>query len=357
MGKEEMGSRFNRLLLAAAATAGIFVCFLLAAPFLAPLTWALTLTILSSPLHGRIERMLKRPDLAAMLSTLTLVLIVILPSAFVLQRLVQEAATGAAYIQTQVDSGVVQRVIDRYPSIAPIGNWIEERIDLRAIMASFATGLSNVGASFVRGSVTQAIAAVLTFYLLFYFLRDRRAALGVVRDLLPPTQDETDRLFGRIVDTVQATIYGTVAVAAVQGTLGGLMFWVLELPTPVVWGLVMGLLSVVPVLGTFVVWIPAAIFLALDGSWEKALVLAVWGAVVIGGIDNILRPMLVGNRLKLHTVPTFLSIIGGLILFGASGFILGPLVVIVTILLVEIWRSREIKPQPAKTSARVPSTD
>ena len=344
-----MRSGFDALLLAAATTIGIVLCVLLAAPFLAPLIGALALAILFVPLHERIERRLKHPNVAATMSVLVLALIVALPAAFVLERLVEEATTGAAYIQKQVASGVVQRVIDDHPSITPIGHWIEERVDLPAITASLATWLSNLGASFVRGSVVQAIGVVLTFYLLFYFLRDRRAALHLLRDVLPLTHDGTDRLFGRVVDTIRATIYGTVAVSAVQGTLGGLMFWVLDLPTPIVWGMVMGLLSVVPVLGAFVVWIPAAIFLALDGSWGKAVVLALWGAVVVGGIDNVLRPMLVGNRLRLHTVPTFISIIGGLILFGASGFILGPLTVTVTILLVETWRSGKIKPAVPKT--------
>jgi predicted PurR-regulated permease PerM len=96
----------------------------------------------------------------------------------------------------------------------------------------------------------------------------------------------------------------------------------------------------VPVLGAFVVWIPAAVFLALNGDWIKALVLAVWGGVVVGGIDNLLYPMLVGNRLRLHTVPAFISVVGGLALFGPSGVILGPLIVTLTLLLVEIWRER-----------------
>lgn len=91
------------------------------------------------------------------------------------------------------------------------------------------------------------------------------------------------------------------------------------------------------------VWIPAAIFLALDGSWGKAVILTIWGAVVVGGIDNVLRPLLVGNRLRLHTVPTFISMIGGLVLFGTPGFILGPLAATVTIFLVETWGSRGIK--------------
>jgi predicted PurR-regulated permease PerM len=118
------------------------------------------------------------------------------------------------------------------------------------------------------------------------------------------------------------------------------MFWILSLPTPLFWGLVMGLLSIVPVLGAFMVWIPAAILLVLDGSWGKALILTLWGALVVGGIDNILRPMFVGSRLRLHTVPAFISTVGGLILFGAPGLILGPLAVTITMLLVEIWKVR-----------------
>lgn len=102
----------------------------------------------------------------------------------------------------------------------------------------------------------------------------------------------------------------------------------------------MGLLAVVPVFGAFVVWIPAAAFLALDGRWGPALILSVWGSVVIGGIDNVLYPVLVGNRLRLHTIPAFVSIVGGLIVFGGSGVILGPMVVTVTLALLEIWRAR-----------------
>jgi predicted PurR-regulated permease PerM len=159
---------------------------------------------------------------------------------------------------------------------------------------------------------------------------------------VPLTPAETGQLLGRVAETIHATVYGTLAVAAVQGSLGGLMFWALGLPTPLLWGLVMGLLSIVPVLGAFVVWIPAAVLLVLDGSWARALILAAWGGIVVGGIDNVLRPMFVGNRLRLHTIPAFISIIGGLLLFGAPGFILGPLAATTTLLLVGFWARRGI---------------
>lgn len=340
--------RVGALVLALAAIAGVVVCILLAAPFLGAITWALTLAIMFAPLHARMEAALKHANLAAMVSVLTLALIVAVPTAFVVERLINEAATGAASVQASVTSGAIQRLLDAHPTIAPIGKWIEQQIDLPAIMASLAAWLSNAGASFARGSAVQVMEVVLTFYLLFYFLRDWRKAKHLLRAWSPLTHVETEQLCSRVIDTVHATIYGTVAVAAVQGTLGGLMFWFLGLPTPLLWGLVMGLLSIIPVLGAFIVWIPAAALLVLDGSWGKAIILALWGAMVVGGIDNILRPMFVGNRLRLHTVPTFISMIGGLVLFGASGFILGPLVVTVTILLVEIWNAQDQAGHPKK---------
>ena len=149
-----------------------------------------------------------------------------------------------------------------------------------------------------------------------------------------------DRLFERVGDSIHATIYGTLVVSAVQGLLGGLMFWWLGLPAPLLWGVVMGLLAVVPVLGAFVVWIPAAFFLALEGSWGKALILTLWGGVVVAGIDNVLYPILIGNRLKTHTVLAFISVVGGLTLFGPSGLILGPIALTITAALLEIWRCR-----------------
>ena len=147
----------------------------------------------------------------------------------------------------------------------------------------------------------------------------------------------------RVAHTIHATVYGTLTVAAVQGTLGGLMFWWLGLPAPLLWGVVMGLLAIVPVLGAFIVWIPAAIFLALEGSWGKSLVLAFWGSVVVGGIDNLLYPILVGTRLKMHTVLAFIAVIGGMFVFGAAGLIVGPVVVSVTLSLLETWRSRNAR--------------
>lgn len=190
----------------------------------------------------------------------------------------------------------------------------------------------------MRGSVNQLINLLLTFYLLFYFLRDRQRAWRALADFSPLSRAETNLVARRFMDAVQATIFGTLGVAAVQGTLSGLMFWWLGLPLPLFWGVVIGLLAIVPVLGAFVVWVPAAVFLAFEGHWIKALILAAWGGIIVGGVDNLLYPILVGNRLKLHTVPALIGLIGGIILFGAPGLVLGPAVIVVTLVLVEILK-------------------
>ena len=334
-------SRFGRLALAVASVAGILLCALIAWPFLGAITWALTLAILFAPLHGAVEKHVRHPNIAALLSTAIVIVVVVVPAAFVVERLITEATSGIQSLQARVEGGELQALLDRYPALAPFGDWIDRQFDLPSMMSAIATWLSNLGAVFVKGSFLQVVEVFITFYLLFYFLRDRLAAKTVIKTWLPLTPPEIEQVFRRVAETVHATVYGTLAVAAVQGTLGGLMFWVLGLPTPLLWGLVMGLLSIVPVLGAFIVWIPAAILLLLDGSWIRALILAAWGGIVVGSIDNVLRPMFVGNRLRLHTIPAFISIIGGLLLFGAPGFILGALAATMTMLLVEFWTRHE----------------
>ena len=329
------------ILLAFAIIVGCVLCFFLAVPFIGASTAALTLAVIFAPMQAMLERRLRYRGVAAMISLVVIIVVVAVPASFVIERLVAEAAGNARVIQFRIASGEFQRFMDQHPRLAPIGRWIADQVDIPSLASGMATWLSNLGASFVRGSLVQVAVIGLTFYLLFYFLRDRKEARALLIDLLPLTPAESDRVFGRVIDTVRAIVYGTMAVALVQGALGGMMFWLLGIPAALLWGLVMTILSIVPVLGSFVVWIPASVLLAADGRWVHAIVLALWGAVVISNIDNILRPMLVGNRLRLHTVPAFMSMVGGLLVFGMSGFILGPLAVTVTVTLIDIWRERE----------------
>jgi predicted PurR-regulated permease PerM len=332
-------NQVHALALIAATAVGIYLCYLMTAPLLPALAAALALAVLFVPLHRWVLSKVRRPNLAAGISLVVVAIVVVVPVTLVTERIVGEAARGAETVKAMVDSGDWRRAFDAHP-LAPAGRWIEKHVDLPGLIQSVASWLTSTGAALVRGSVVQLVGVVLTFYMLFYFLRDWRAALDGVRALSPLSAADIGRLFDDVFDTVHATVYGTFVVAIVQGALGGLMFWWLGLPAPLLWGLVMGLLAVVPVLGAFIIWIPAALFLFATGSEGKALVLALWGTIVVGGIDNVLYPLLVGNSLKMHTIIAFVSIVGGMIFFGAAGLILGPIVFTVTRVLLQIWRGR-----------------
>ena len=333
-------SRRQNGVLIVATAGGVYVCLRLAVPFVPALAWALGLAVLFAPLQRWLESKLQRPSFAALVSVFTIGLMVVVPVTFVGQRLFEQTAKAAELVEGKVRSGEWRRVFDAQPRLAPVVRRLEQEVDLPGNVKTLATWLSATAGDLVKGSVYQLASLGLTFYLLFFFLRDRLAVLASVRSFSPLSDAEMDPVFDRVRDTIYATFYGTLAVSGVQGLLGGLMFWVLGLSAPLLWGVVMALLAVVPVLGAFVVWLPAAIFLAMEGSWQKALILVLWGMLVVGTIDNLLRPVLVGQRLKLHTVLAFMSVVGGLILFGPAGLVLGPVALAVTLALLAIWSAR-----------------
>lgn len=333
-------------LLALLTAAGLYLCGRMALPFLTPLVWATALAVIFAPMQQRLERMLGSANRAALASVFVIGLLVVAPAAFVGQQLAVQAMVGAARVEAEAASGQWRQRLAEQPLLARPAAAIEARIDLAQTVKLLTDRFGNAAGAMARGSAVQIIGFGLVFYLLFFLLRDRTMVLAAVRRLTPLGPRDMDTMLLRIDDCIHATVYGTLAVASVQGLLGGLMFWALGLPAPLLWGVVMMVLAIVPVLGAFVVWIPAALFLVVENRWAAALVLGLWGVLVVGAIDNLLRPMLVGARLKLHTVPAFIAIVGGLLVFGSAGLILGPVILSVTLALLDVW-ARNGDPLPA----------
>lgn len=318
-----------------------YICFLMAMPFLPALVWALTFAVLFNPLQIWLEAKIKHANLAAITTVLMISSIVIVPALFVGQQLAVQAVSGAQLIEKKVESGEWRRLLNAQPRLAPIIEKIEQQINLPEAVKSFTVWVSNSAGAIIKGSIYQLIGFVITIYLLFFFLRDRKKIMLALCNLLPLSANETTDLLKHISDTIHATVYGVLAVALVQGALGGLIFWLLGLPAPLLWGLMMSLLAVVPMLGSSIIWLPAALYLALEGQWQQSIILVLWGVLVVGTIDNLLRPILIGNRLKLHTLLAFMSVVGGIFLFGLSGVILGPVVLAITLFLLSIWASKK----------------
>jgi predicted PurR-regulated permease PerM len=331
------------------ATAILLVlCWQLVHPFLTPIAWALALAVVAHPLHSWLARRIKHPGIAAGVAVFLIALVLVALATFVGHSVVKEAVAGAQTIQAGLDSGQWRAQLEANPRLGGALTALEQQANLGGQIHGMAGEIGKHLSQVVTGSVWVIVQLLLTLFVLFYLFRDHRTALGTLRSLVPLSERETDEVFTRVADTIHATIFGTLVVAAVQGTLGGLMFWWLGLPAPILWGAVMALLAIVPVLGAFVVWVPAAIFLAATGQWGKAAILAVWGGVVVALIDNLLYPILVGKRLRLHTVPVFFAIVGGLAIFGAAGIILGPVILALTNAILEIWRRRTAHGLPAE---------
>ncbi|MBK5295269.1 MAG: AI-2E family transporter [Acidobacteriia bacterium] len=317
----------------------LYLCWLLAKPFLAAITWALALAVVAHPLQSRLERRL-RPNLAALLAVLALVVLLLVPGAFFAQSLFEEASGGLERIGKNLNSTGLREAADRYPFLAQAVHWLESRFDLNEELKRAAGTLAGRASSVVGGSIRFVTQMAIMLVTLFYFLRDRGRLLQLLGLLIPLSRSETDELFGRVSETISATLYGNLVVKLVQGILGGVMFWILGLPAPILCGIAMALLAIVPVVGASLIWGPAAIILLMQGSWVKAIVLTVWGGLVVSLMDNFLYPMLVAGELRFHTLGVLFSVFGGLIVFGLAGIVLGPVILVSTVALLEVWRLR-----------------
>lgn len=327
------------------------------AGFFQAIFWAVTLGILFLPLQRFLEAKLNgRRSLAAVLSVFAILITVIVPAFFVASAVVGEAGNLYARIQSgEVDPGAALRWAQQMSPratewAAQIGIEVEE---LRGKVSELATkGSQYVASLALTAGQNVARFAVLFFlmlYLLFFVLREGDSLLDHMIRALPLGDERERTLFAKFAEVSRATIKGTLIVGMVQGTLGGILFWALGIEAAVFWGVVMVLLSVLPAVGAGLVWLPAAIVLAANGDWMKAAIMVGVGALVIGMVDNLLRPMLVGRDTKMPDYVILLSTLGGLTTFGISGFVIGP---VIAALFIVVWDmfAREHAAMPATES-------
>lgn len=333
-------ARVQLIALALLTALVLYLCYLIALPFLPALTWAVVLAVIAHPLHERIRDKVHGKSVVAALAVLVVTVALAVPTVLVVREIAQQATEKVEKIRGDPAEKLWSETKQRYPRFVPLMRWAEREMKIREQMTRFSEFVLEGARRFVSGSVYAVVGGLVTLYLLFYFFRDKEKTLSALRRLVPLSPRETEQVLHGVRDTIYAIVYGTLVVALVQGLLGGLMFWWLGLPAPLLWGAVMAFLAILPLLGAAIVWVPAAIALAFEGQWDKALLLTAWGSIVVGLIDNLLYPVLVKNRLRLHTVPVFIAVIGGLLVFGSAGVVLGPVVLAVAMALLEVWRRR-----------------
>jgi predicted PurR-regulated permease PerM len=317
-----------------------YLCYVVTLPFIPALTWALVLAVITQPLYQWIQRYIKIQWLASVLAIAIVMVTIALPAAAVVRQVVKEAVVVVEKVRADTAEDLWKEALERNRRLAPTLKWIEREVDLRAQVERVSDRVLAGLTRFVSGSIFIIMGWLITLFLLFYFLRDREFILRALRGFVPLSAKESTRIFNRVRDTIHALVFGTLAVSIVQGILGGIIFWALGLPAPLLWGAVMAVMAMLPVFGTALVWVPTALYLAIAGEWQKALILTAWGGIVIALIDNLLYPLLVRSKLRLHPVPVFIAILGGIIVFDATGIVLGPVILAVAVALLEIWRRR-----------------
>ena len=317
--------------------------FDLVQPFLMPVFWAVVLAIVFSPVDERIRtRLPGREALAATLTTLLITLTVLVPLVLITLAVVDQAQGLVSRITSgELDPNVVTNYVEeQLPRVREFaeGYGVEFGQIRERVNGAIATGgqrLVNFGLTIGQNFLAIAVDFFLMLYLLWFFLKDGREIVQAAVDSVPLGDRDEWELIKRFATVSRATLKGTMIVAMVQGTLGGLLFYFIGIDGALFWGVIMTLLSLLPVGGSGIVWVPAAIIMAVQGNWTDAIIIVAFGILAIGLVDNLLRPLLVGRDTKMPDYLVLIATLGGIASFGLAGFVLGP---VIAALFLTVWQ-------------------
>jgi len=328
----------------------IYLLYQILSPFLSSIIWAILLAMIFYPLFQKLQNLLKKKEfLSAFIMTLLVFLIIVLPFTLLMVSLASEVVDGYHRLEEMIKTGQLQAYLERMKEI-PILNWILARLGqnidppqmdpmplLLKNLQKISTLIFNQTATLLKGFSTFIAGFFFTLLSLYYLFKDGSRFFNGLKEIVPLPSQERDLLIQRFKDMIYATIYGGILIAIVQGILGGLAFWALGLPSPIMWGTAMALLSFIPIGGTALIWAPAGILLLIGGAVLKGLLLLGLGVFVISMVDNFLRPFFISARTHIHPLLLFFAVLGGIQTFGLIGVVVGPLVATLFLTLLEIY--------------------
>lgn len=334
----------------------LYLVWRIVQPLWQPLLWAVLLGALLAPFNSRLAvRLGGRPKLASAITTTGVVLLLLLP----IIAIGGAVASEAAYLLKRIDATTLSPSrLDpsQIPWLAAPLQWLEStaRVDLGQIQAWIVTGakrlleiVASSGGSLFLGAIGTLVSLILMLFVLFFVLRDGpRFAARTVR-MLPIESGLRGKLWRHLIEVTRAVFMGIGLTAVVQGILLGIGFAIAGVPSPLVFGVLGMLFALVPMVGTAIVWIPAALWLLAQGQPYYALFMLFWGVIVVGGVDNFLRPMLISGRAEVPTLAVFIGVMGGLSAFGFIGLFLGPIVLGLVVALLRFTSEELVPDSPA----------
>ncbi len=354
--------RFLRLFLIVPSLLVLYFVFRIFQPFLMPIFMATILACLCFPVFDWVNARLKgRINLAALVTCLAVTALIIVPFVGLAIMLGSQATQAYQQLQDAVEQGKIQDMMNLRDQ--PYVGWVLQQIDVYIdldrvdIVGSLASLLQSVSLGALRHStaVFSGIAQLLTSFFImivtmFFLFRDGPELMDQIRGWTPLSERYEGQIVQKFQEVSSATVIGSLVTALVQGVAGGVTFFLVGIPNIIFWGTLTALFSLVPLVGTAIVWLPWALYLLAVGHTFKALVLVVLSIVFVGGIDNVLRPALIEGKTRMHTMLVFFSIMGGISYFGIAGMVVGPIIVALGLTFLELYRiefERELaKPRP-----------
>ncbi len=341
---------FIALFLALVATI-FYLAFLVFAPFFVAITWGIIISLTFFPLYRKLRRYIRIRMLSSLVMCILVFVIIIGPVIYFGITLVGEAVNAYSNVERYITSKEYNDLlsVSEHPYFNEVRKQVERYVDLREInITSQVLNFLNSTQSFIlrqlRSTVRQfsgfLLDFIFVFFTMYYLFKDGEKLVDNFKGIIPLSEEQTQLIFGKLTEVVEATIYGGVSIALIQGLLGGLMFWILGIATPVFWGALMAFCSLLPLIGSWVVFMPAVIYFFVQGSILKGIILMVWGAGVVSSVDNFLRPYLVSDRTQMHPLILFFSIFGGIQVFGFLGIFLGPVLASLFVALIKILQSQ-----------------
>ena len=325
-----------------------YLTYQIMSPFLSPIMWAIVLSIIFYPIYAFILRYVKQKSIASLLTLIIILIVLFGPVSYLSYLVTQEAMS----VIGNIEKGSLDSLgnVWKHPAANTVVNKIlslfhvTEREFQKAIIDNV-TKISKESAGLVTTGLGNIVSGAINFIFVllstFFFLGDGPRFIEAIGNFMPFSKRQKDRLLRQTRDIIVSTIYGGVAVALAQGTIGGIAFAALNIPSPVLWGLTMFMASFIPLIGTFIIWGPAAGYLFFQGSYAKGFILVLVGVFAISAVDNIIRPLIMKGKMKMPTIAIFFSILGGIKLFGLIGLIVGPLVLALFVSVFEIFRYSE----------------
>ena len=326
----------------------LYYVFRIVQPFLVALIWAAILATVFHPVFDTLLRRFKRVELAGVLACTLITVAIILPVIFLLILLAGESVEAYHYVQNKLQSGNFQG-LETLRQAGPY-QWLLGKLatlglpepDLRSLAVKAVQTISQFLVRNSSGVFSGFATFVFNFIVMlvgtYYLFMSGPALMAELRRLSPLRREHEDKIIAKFIEITRATFEGSLMTALLQGMAGGLVFLGFGLPSPLLWGAVMTFLSLVPLIGTALVWGPVVIFYVLTGMWVRGLILFLLCAVVVGSIDNFIKPLLIRRRAQIPTIWVFVGIMGGVSAFGFLGFFLGPLMIAVLFTLIEIYK-------------------